>query len=135
MLFRSELMADLVVSTDGASFYALPFDIGSESNAVLSRLPTLCDGDANFSDVAMALDQIDLIISVDTSLAHLGGAISKQTWLLIGRQPDWRWLTSGEDCLWYDTVHLFRMGIDWPQLIGRVKERLDRFVIDHASQA
>ncbi|MEQ8331819.1 tetratricopeptide repeat protein [Nisaea sp.] len=128
------LMEDLIRSTANASFHALPFDIGTEKNTVLSRLPTLCDADANFSDVAMALESIDLIISVDTSLAHLGGAIGKQTWLLIGRQPDWRWLTSGEDSLWYDNVHLFRVATDWMQLIARVKVRLDRFIIDHVSR-
>ena len=128
-------MAELVGSTEGASFYTLPFDIGSESNAVLSRLPSLCDADANFSDVAMALDQIDLIISVDTSLAHLGGAIGKRTWLLIGRQPDWRWLTAGEDALWYDSVRMFRMGTDWPQLIARIRQELGRFLIDQEHQS
>lgn len=130
----SELIAELVETTDGAHFHVLPFELGSEQSAVLRNLPQLCGQDGTFADVALALDDIDLVISVDTSLAHLAGALGKKTWLMIGRQPDWRWLTAGEDALWYDSIHMFRMGVDWPQLIDRIKQELDRFLRDSDRQ-
>lgn len=130
----SELIAELIEGTEKATFQALPFDLASEDNTVLANLPPLCEPDATFADVAIKLNQIDLIISVDTSLVHLGGALGKKTWLMIGKQPDWRWLTAGEDNLWYDSVRLFRMTMDWPQLITQVKESLDHFLDDPTSQ-
>lgn len=126
----AEIVASLIENTNRANFQALPFDLLSEKNNILAALPALCDGNATFADVALALDEIDLIITVDTSLAHLGGALGKLTWLLIGKQPDWRWLAAGEESLWYDSVRLFRMEEDWPQLMGKIEDNLDRFLDD-----
>jgi tetratricopeptide (TPR) repeat protein len=62
----------------------------------------------DFADTAWAISQLDLVITVDTSVAHLAGAMGKLTWVLLPFVPDWRWLLEREDSPWYPTVRLFR---------------------------
>jgi tetratricopeptide (TPR) repeat protein len=62
----------------------------------------------DFSDTAAAIENLDLVISVDTSVAHLAGAMGKPVWVLIPFVPDWRWLLVREDSPWYPTMRLFR---------------------------
>jgi hypothetical protein len=62
----------------------------------------------DFSDAAALVDLVDLVITVDTSLAHLAGAMGKPVWILLPFNPDWRWLLSRTDSPWYPTARLFR---------------------------
>jgi hypothetical protein len=76
----------------------------------------------NFLETALAARQMDLIITVDTSMAHLAGALALPVWVLIPPIPDWRWLLMREDCPWYPTMRLFRRGKNenWENIIERV---------------
>ncbi|WP_199249878.1 glycosyltransferase [[Phormidium] sp. ETS-05] len=80
----------------------------------------------DFADTAAAIAQLDLIISVDTAVAHLAGAMGKPVWLLLPFTPDWRWLLQREDSPWYPTMRLFRQPKpgDWQAVFQRVKEQL-----------
>jgi hypothetical protein len=62
----------------------------------------------DFSDTAYAISRLDLIISVDTAVAHLAGAIHRPIWVLLPKVPDWRWLLDRKDSAWYPTIRLFR---------------------------
>jgi hypothetical protein len=62
----------------------------------------------DFSDTAYAISRLDLIISVDTAVAHLAGAIHHPVWVLLSKVPDWRWMLNREDSPWYASVRLFR---------------------------
>ncbi|MGC1817197.1 MAG: glycosyltransferase family 9 protein, partial [Casimicrobiaceae bacterium] len=62
----------------------------------------------DFSDTAAAISRLDLVISVDTSVAHLAGALAKPVWLMLPRPPDWRWMLEGSRSAWYPTMRLFR---------------------------
>jgi tetratricopeptide (TPR) repeat protein len=62
----------------------------------------------NFSDTAALIENLDLVISVDTSVAHLAGALAKPIWILLPYSPDWRWLLDRDDSPWYSTARLFR---------------------------
>jgi len=76
----------------------------------------------DFTETAALLSQLDLLISVDTSVAHLSGALGKPTWLLLPFSPDWRWLMHRSDTPWYPSMKLFRqrkLG-DWAEVIDRV---------------
>jgi hypothetical protein len=69
---------------------------------------------------------LDLIISVDSSVAHMAGALGKKTWTLISQVADWRWMLEGETTPWYPTMRLFRqtrLG-DWSGVIERVAKAL-----------
>ncbi len=80
----------------------------------------------DFSDTAALASLMDLVISVDTSIAHLVGALGKPVWILLPFAPDWRWLLDREDSPWYPTARLFRQSRagDWDSVIDRVKRDL-----------
>jgi len=65
-------------------------------------------GIANFDDTAAIVAQLDLVISVDTAVAHLAGALGKPVWLLNRLDSDWRWMREREDSPWYPTMRIFR---------------------------
>jgi len=67
----------------------------------------------DFGDTAALCTLMDLVISVDTSVAHLSAALGCQTWVLLAHSPDWRWLTERADSPWYPSVNLFRQSSDW----------------------
>jgi tetratricopeptide (TPR) repeat protein len=80
----------------------------------------------DFTDTAAVIASLDLVISVDTAVAHLAAALGKACWILIAATPDWRWLLDREDSPWYPTVKLFRQTKlkEWEQVIERVKKHL-----------
>jgi hypothetical protein len=83
----------------------------------------------DFADTAALIANLDLVISVDTAIVHLAGAMGKPVWVLLPFLPDWRWLLEREDSPWYPTMRLFRqkrMG-DWPEVIERVAKALGEF--------
>jgi ADP-heptose:LPS heptosyltransferase len=80
----------------------------------------------NFDDTAALIDNLDLVISVDTSVAHLAGALAKPTWLLLPVIPDWRWMLNRSDSPWYPTMRLFRQTKpgDWSSVVSEVVKLL-----------
>ena len=85
---------------------------------------------SDFSDTAAVISNLDLVISVDTSVAHLAGAMGKPVWVLIPFVPDWRWMLVREDSPWYPTMRLFRQAIKngWDDVIQRVAQELHALV-------
>ena len=84
-------------------------------------------GDFNdFSDAAALMENLDLVISVDTAAAHLAGALGKPIWTLLPFVPEWRWLLDREDSPWYPTMRIFRQSSagDWAGVIARVTDEL-----------
>jgi ADP-heptose:LPS heptosyltransferase len=79
-----------------------------------------------FPETAALAEVMDLVISVDTSIAHLAGALGRPVWVLLPLRPDWRWLTERADSPWYPTARLFRQTAagDWAGVLGRVAEAL-----------
>lgn len=79
-----------------------------------------------FEDAAAVMESLDLIISTDTSVAHLAGALARPTWILLKHVPDWRWLIGREDSPWYPTARLFRQRRrgDWQEVIDRLHVEL-----------
>jgi hypothetical protein len=82
---------------------------------------------SDFSDTAAIMENLDLIISVDTSVVHLAGALGKTTWVLLPHSPDWRWMTERKDSPWYPTMTLFRQQSpgDWAPVFKAVRQRLE----------
>jgi len=90
----------------------------------------LCEESTDFSGVAAAMENFDLIISVDTALAHLAGAMGKPVWVLVPFVPDWRWMLVREDSPWYPTMRLFRQPEkdEWEDVFQRVAKELHALV-------
>jgi Flp pilus assembly protein TadD len=108
-----------------AVFYSLQLGEGSEQAATPPQGIRLIDftGDIHdFEDTAALIGQLDLIISVDTSVAHLAGALGKPTFTLLPFAPDWRWMLQREDSPWYPTMRLFRQkkAADWKDPIQEI---------------
>ena len=80
----------------------------------------------DFADTAALIENLDLVITVDTSVAHLAGAMGKPVWVILPCNPDWRWMYDRTDSPWYPTMRLFRQGgpEDWAAVIGEVVRRL-----------
>jgi ADP-heptose:LPS heptosyltransferase len=117
------------LSIAGAHFFSLQKDVSPESAARIDAGMSWVDASAEFSDFArMAglIQELDLIISVDTAIAHLAGALGKPVWTLLPAVPDWRWGLQGSRSAWYPTMQLFRQKVpgDWPGVITEVQESL-----------
>lgn len=78
----------------------------------------------NYSDTAYCIDQMDLIISVDTSVAHLAGAMGKPVWMLLDKNNDWRWGLKSNKTPWYPTMQLFRQKTDWASVFEEITKKL-----------
>ncbi|MES2255721.1 MAG: tetratricopeptide repeat protein [Pseudomonadota bacterium] len=80
----------------------------------------------DFADTAAAMEAMDLIISCDTSVAHLAGALGRPTWVALRHASDWRWLLDRKDSPWYPSLHLFRQPAreDWTGLFKEIEARL-----------
>ena len=81
---------------------------------------------SDFSDTAALIDEMDLVISVDTSVAHLAGALGKDVWILLPYVPDYRWMLNRADCPWYPSAKLFRQSDrgDWDGVIRQIENEL-----------
>ncbi len=109
--------------------YSLQKEVQPEDLERLRSHPNVKDLRENltgFVETASLIEQLDLIISVDTAVTHLAGALGKPVWLLLPFAPDWRWMLEREDSPWYPTMRLFRQAsyADWVGVIERVREAL-----------
>ncbi|MBC7905991.1 MAG: tetratricopeptide repeat protein [Rhodospirillaceae bacterium] len=116
----------------GVDFVPLHPDLREDERAALERfsIPAMLPGTADFAHTAALVECLDLVISVDTSMIHLAGALGRETWLSLPFSCDWRWGSTGEDSVWYSGLRLFRQSQagDWSAVIaGQVaalRERL-----------
>ena len=83
----------------------------------------------DFADTAALIELMDIVVTIDSSVANLAGAMGKTVWIMLPFNPhDWRWMLDREDSLWYPTARLFRQSAvgDWPGVIRRVDDALGR---------
>src|SRR5207247_2777480 len=118
-----------VLRTPGLAFYSL--QRGEPRRELTEVPPDLPVQDLepylhDFGNLAVILAELDLVISVDTSVAHLAGALGKPVWVLLSDVPDWRWQLEGETTPWYPTMRLFRQARpgDWAEVMPRVAQTL-----------
>jgi hypothetical protein len=84
----------------------------------------------DFDDTMAVLENVDLLVCVDTSVGHFAGAMGRPAWIMIPYAPDWRWLRDREDSPWYPSLRLFRHKLPrrWDLLVPEVAEELKRWV-------
>lgn len=108
----------------GIRWFGLQVGPRAADAALLSpgTLTDLASGFADFADTAAAIENLDLVITTDTAVAHLAGAMDKAVWMLLMFAPDWRWLRGRDDSPWYPSARLFRQSApgDWAGVVARV---------------
>ncbi|MEX0270975.1 tetratricopeptide repeat protein [Leptolyngbyaceae cyanobacterium UHCC 1019] len=119
-----------LLEVPGIALYSLQKEQPATDRALLNipRLQDLQDQLTDFADTACAIAQLDLIITVDTAVAHLAGALGKPTWTLLPHVADWRWLSNRDDNPWYPTMRLFRQNqpAAWEDLFAQVAAALQQ---------
>ncbi|HVT87838.1 MAG TPA: tetratricopeptide repeat protein [Tepidisphaeraceae bacterium] len=127
---RSLMLETLAPLADqGVRFFNLQKGAASKQAVIPSAGMELTDWTADlvdFSETAALMENLDLIITVDTSVAHLAGALGRQVWVMLAFMADWRWLLDREDSPWYPTMRLFRQPAigDWISVVKRVADCL-----------
>ena len=115
----------------GCRFVSLQPQLADAERAALASWQDAVDGGRelrDFAATAALVEALDLVVTVDTSVAHLAGALGKPVWILLPYVPDWRWMLEREDSPWYPTARLYRQGPDraWPAVLARVRADLAR---------
>jgi tetratricopeptide (TPR) repeat protein len=114
-------------------FHVLQKGAGLTELDALPELPVQRSSDhcEDLADTAALMDALDLIITIDTSVAHLAGGLGRPAWILLARVPDWRYGPEAADCAWYPSARLFRQPDhgDWDSLLGEVRRALDALLV------
>ncbi|MBV8926726.1 MAG: tetratricopeptide repeat protein [Bradyrhizobium sp.] len=112
-----------------ASFVSLQKEAAADDTSLLRArgIIELTSGLTDFAETAALVNCLDLVVSVDTSVAHLAAALGRPTWILLPYLPDHRWLLDRDDSPWYPTARLFRQSArrDWAEVIDQVRAALD----------
>src|SRR5262249_52809506 len=116
-----------------AQFISLQKEVRPRDRAILRERGDILDLGSElgtYEDTAAVIEQLDLVISVDTSVAHLAGALGKPVWIMLPYVPDWRWLVGRDDSPWYPTARLFRQteARAYESVVNRMKTELDALV-------
>jgi len=123
---------------NNVKFYSLQTDINTENIKNKPENFEIIDIGSSFhdfADTAAAIENLDLVISVDTSVAHLAGALGKPVWILIPFCPEWRWFMDREDTPWYGSARLFRQKHknNWEEVFDRIYEELAQSIFNNTS--
>src|SRR6185312_17531371 len=104
---------------------------GSDQLAGLPQVESLgdaFDADGAFLDSAAIMESLDLVITLDSALAHLAGALGRPVWVALKQVPDWRWLLARNDSVWYPSMRLFRQASegDWASVFAAMEAEIRR---------
>lgn len=125
-----EWLVPLIESLHGfCHCYSLQLGGSDVRSPLPAGLVDLTQGITDFSDTAAIVERLDLILCVDTSVAHLTGALGKPVWVMLPYAPDWRWLLGRSDSPWYPTMRLFRQHCsgDWSRVVSEVAIAVHNF--------
>ena len=129
--FRVIPFAALKVLIEAAGGHLVSLQLGAEGKSAAEAglydpAPFITD----FADSAALVNELDLVISIDSAPAHLAGALGKPAWLMLPFSAEWRWLIAREDSLWYPSMRLFRQSNmqDWPGVIQKISGDVGKFL-------
>jgi hypothetical protein len=132
---------DELFQLEGVEFFSLQKGAGADEAAQYAqRLSNFHDLGADIrsmDETASAIAALDLVLTVDTSVAHVAGAMGKPTWLMLPSYGDWRWHYTREDSPWYPTMRLFRRRFDgnWPEVVARIRGHLLTLIASNLDSA
>ncbi|MDP6175717.1 MAG: hypothetical protein QGF09_16260, partial [Rhodospirillales bacterium] len=119
----------------GTRFFSLQTELGRDQldrlgHARIEDLGDELDRDHAFIDTAAVMGNLDLVITSDTAIPHLAGALGRPVWLLLPHTPDWRWGLEGTLCPWYPTMRLIRQPApgDWRGAVDQAQAALDHWL-------
>lgn len=124
-----------ILATLKGEFTSLHLEIREDEQrdfAEQNQIQFVGDQLRDMADTAALISALDLVITVDTSVAHLAGALNKPVWILIDKNPDWRWMLERTDSPWYPSAKLFRRGgqESWGDVLMRVNAEMSKFSVD-----
>jgi hypothetical protein len=128
---RSMALAEIApLFAADARFVSLQKDLHEEDGATLRQIGSIVDVRHrldSYADTAALIAQLDLVISVDTSIAHLAGALGTPVWIALPFTPDWRWQMRRSDSPWYPQARLFRQAVrgQWKGVVAELRAALD----------
>lgn len=134
--YRSMTLSQLLpYLPDGCDYVCLQKELRELDHDTLQASPHIKyfgDELQDFTDTAALCELMDLVVSVDTSVAHLAGALGKPTWIMLPTYPDWRWLLGRNDSVWYPSVRLYRQTAldNWDGVLDLVRRDMDRLAAD-----
>ncbi len=116
----------LVFQLPGTRFFSLQKNFGLEQLTAFPEIEDLGSRCETFADTAAYMKSLDLVLTTDTAVAHVAGALGRPTWLLLKHSPTWRWLRERGNSPWYPSMRLFRKeeAESWESVIKRVSEDL-----------
>jgi len=125
------LLSELLGACGDFAWFNLQLEPSDEARRIIDATDCVTDLSPHISDFASTaslIESMDLVVTVDTAVAHLAGALGKPTWVLLPFAADWRWLLGRDDTPWYPNTRLFRQQTAgaWPEVIGRVANKLHR---------
>jgi tetratricopeptide (TPR) repeat protein len=127
--FRSSSLVEIsgLLDIPGCTFFSLHKDLADFEQELPEDLIDIGSEFEDFADTAAAISSLDLVISVDTSVCHVAGAVGCPTWTMIARGPDFRWGLKADTTLWYPTMKLYRQEIlgDWSSVYDRMRSDLE----------
>lgn len=134
---RLSLLSSLF-EEDDVAYISLQQVVRHEDRETLAKIPQLAFFGPelqDFDDTAALCEAMDLIVSVDTSVAHLAGALGKPVWIMLPAVADYRWMTQREDTPWYSRARLFRQPRrgDWAAVVARVRSELRQLATNRLS--
>ena len=122
-----------------ATFVSLQKDVRDRDQETLSRaqIVDMTEGLSDFDETSALIACLDLVISVDTSVAHLAGGLGRPVWILLPYTPDYRWMLDREDSPWYPTARLFRQTAarQWSSVLDRIRVELGALIEDWRHRA
>jgi len=114
-------------------FYVLQKSLNKKEKTFIVNHKNITDLSGQLKNLTVTgaiINNLDLIITVDTSIVHLSGSLGKNTWLLLPFSPDWRWMLKRNDSPWYSSVEIFRQATpgNWENVIFTIKNKLEKLL-------
>jgi Flp pilus assembly protein TadD len=126
--FRSTSLEEMsrLLDIPGVTFFSMVMNRPAHEDQLPDGLVDISDGFNDFADTAAAIENLDLVITVDTSICHLAGALARPVWTMLARGPDFRWGLEGTTTPWYPTMTLYRQTVfgQWSDVYDRIEADL-----------